>query len=120
MKPFNIDEALAGKPVTTTDGREVTQLIKFEISSNYKLTGVVDGELKKFTIYGKSYSECTKDLVMATEKKSIWVNVFEKHNGDMYLQHSFNSKESAQSMIPKSLIGAKSEYIKTIEITNEL
>ena len=114
MKPFNIDEALAGKPVTTTDGREVTQLIRFEISSNYKLTGVVDGELKKFTIYGKSYSECTKDLVMATEKKSIWVNVYE---GDiLVLGHSRNkSFDEAKLNIHEGFT-----YIKTIEITNEL
>lgn len=41
MKPFNLERALAGDAVITRDGREVTQLVKFDVESKYKLFGVV-------------------------------------------------------------------------------
>lgn len=66
-KPFNLEEALAGKAVVTADGREVTQLHKFVTNAAIDLAGVIDGVL------------CTTtdiDLRMKCETKTIegWVN----------------------------------------------
>ena len=46
MKPFNLSEALSGAPVVTRDGREVTQLVRFEELGpdyNNSLYGVING-----------------------------------------------------------------------------
>jgi len=45
MKPFNLEEALNGKTVITRDGRTVSQLHYFDISTFelYPIYGVIDG-----------------------------------------------------------------------------
>ena len=44
MKPFNLEAALRGEKVVTRDGREVTQLVKFNrVKPPVALWGVVDG-----------------------------------------------------------------------------
>jgi hypothetical protein len=47
MKPFSLEEALAGSPVCTRDGRTVTQLVKFDAVSScdtpYIRADIVDG-----------------------------------------------------------------------------
>jgi len=45
MKLFSLEEALAGSPVCTRDGRTVTQLVKFDAVSPRPLIGVVDGTI---------------------------------------------------------------------------
>ena len=53
MKPFNLQEALAGKPVVTRDGRKVEQLFYFDKAENeFKLRAVVDGSITAYTIMG--------------------------------------------------------------------
>ncbi len=119
MKEFNLEEALAGKPVQTRDGREVTQLTKFETGRAWCLIGILEGDFRSYDINGK-YSRDSihdKDLFMAPEKKSVWVNVYEsKDNTDefqVYTSRLHPTKESA-------LAHRKDyNYIKTIEITNE-
>lgn len=45
MKPFNLEAALRGEKVVTRDGREVTQLVKFNLVNHaVALWGVVDGD----------------------------------------------------------------------------
>lgn len=44
MRPFNLEAALRGEKVVTRDGREVTQLVKFEgVIPPLTLMGVVEG-----------------------------------------------------------------------------
>ena len=71
MKPFNLEEALAGKPVVTRNGRKVLQLIKFNMESEYCLFVNVEGIIEKYKIDG-SYGlydsfEYPEDLFMADE-----------------------------------------------------
>ena len=71
MKPFNLEQALAGKPVTTRDGRVVTQITK----NDYVLSAVVDknedeSQVHTFTIEGylvSSKEPSSKDLCMSGE-----------------------------------------------------
>lgn len=79
MKPFNLKEALAGKPVVTRSGLPVTQLINLE-TNKYPLVGVVSGyeEPQTFTLAGSfmhsGYDyESSCDLFMATTKKTGWI-----------------------------------------------
>lgn len=115
MKPFNLEEALAGKPVITRDGKEVKQLIQFDIKDWDCLYGVIDTDVHSWNINGKYFlnKETEYDLFMKTEKKSIWINVY--NNGkETWLGCSYDTKEGA-------LINSYGDacYIKTIEITNE-
>lgn len=69
MKPFNLEEALAGTPVITRDGIPVKQLTYFkDVKNHYPILGIVEGrlfswdELGKNRCYGSNY-----DLFIADE-----------------------------------------------------
>lgn len=121
MKPFNLQEAMAGKPVQTRDGREVTQLKFFEDVNINLIIGVVAKNIWTWNMEGQSDSlsgESNNDLFMALEKKSIWVNVYEVMDSlseefELSIGKIHGTKESAMSSKNKY-------YIKTIEITNEI
>jgi hypothetical protein len=80
MKKFDLEKALAGEAVVTRDGREVTQLTKFDCDGNYPLCAVVDGKIISFTIDGTYLSkrgECLYDLFMT--EPEMWMNVYWDH-----------------------------------------
>ena len=119
-RPFNLEEALNGAKVVTRDGREVRQLTKFEgvTTESHSLVGVLgmymcswadDGRFND--VFGEPQG---KDLFIAVEPQSIWVNVY-KINGHIGLGAIGYTKEEA---INKNYYTDK--YIKTIEITDEL
>lgn len=67
MKPFDLEKALSGAPVITRDGREVTQLTKFDITVGIALVGVLNGGVKRWYGDGRYVSDrdfCI-DLFMA-------------------------------------------------------
>lgn len=64
-KPFNLEKALAGEPVVTRDGREVTGICNSTFIHN-PLEGRIDGERDLWKIDGR-YFEAVKsqlDLFM--------------------------------------------------------
>jgi hypothetical protein len=82
MKPFNLQEALAGKPVVTRDGREVTDVTYFSTlrnSTSFKLRGVLEGYLRKFNDAGMYLTNKNLDLFMASTKKTGWVNIYREN-----------------------------------------
>ena len=100
-KPFNLEEALAGKPVVTRAGYKVTQLTKFNGVTKFSLVGVVeDGDHDeapqtwqpngKFMHNADTESGC--DLFMEAEEKppvleaevkppTFYVNVWKYEDG---------------------------------------
>lgn len=81
MKPFNLERALAGDKVVTRDGREVTQLTKFDCR-NEPLVGVLDGILETWLENGKFFGSgvyCDSDLFMAPKTVKRWVNFYDGH-----------------------------------------
>jgi hypothetical protein len=117
MKEFNLERALAGEPVITRDGRKVTQLTLLQVNNRYSLIGVVDGLLETFTdegVYDYERDFTDTDLFMVEQKKSVWVNVYEYENGQLWVGDYYNSLEEANKH--RTQMG---RYIKTIEITNE-
>lgn len=81
MKPFNLQEALAGKPVVTRDGRKVTELHYFATAlPSEQLVYVADGKLHYQFARGSYYplgSHASEwDLFMAEEPREIWLNVY--------------------------------------------
>ena len=101
MKPFNLEEALAGKPVVTRDGTPVTIIKEYtrpflterpvlaiihgdshDVHSIYPITGVFNAE-----------ENDPDDLFMATKTITRWFNVYP--DPDQNTINLFNSKEDA-------------------------
>jgi hypothetical protein len=121
MKKFDLERALAGEPVITRKGKKVTELHLFKGGKLIQpLFGTIEGEegyfcFEKDGMYNYSSTETSFDLFMAPEKKSIWVNLYEYDNGQLWVGCYYNSLEEASK--PGTHMG---RYIKTIEITNEV
>ena len=120
-RPFNLEEALNGAKVVTRDGREVRQLTKFEgvTTESYSLVGVLgrymcswadDGRFND--VFGEQQS---KDLFIAVEPQRKWVNLYKDVKGNFCMGQWCHSLEEAKNLIDPSL-----NFIKTIEITDEL
>jgi hypothetical protein len=118
-KPFNLEEALVGKPCITRGGKKVTEIVYMStMTGNNKVLAVSEGCARLYNEHGKlsSIIEVHElDLLMVWEKwkkKSIWVNVY-YFSDIIRLGSHYNSKEEALESIDSEF------YIKTIEITNE-
>jgi len=119
MRKFNLKEALEGKPVVTRNGELVTEIIQFaNISSPYCIAGVCNGAIYTWSIDGQidviSDLEQKKDLFMAEEKKTIWINVW-KHFKDGSISTTIHSRKDKCDMEIDELLSHT--LIKTIEIT---
>lgn len=114
MRPFDLEKALAGAKVVTRDGREVTQLTKFDTCRDWCLIGLLDGDFRSYDVNGKykRNEESDKDLFMAHEKQSIWVNVYSSEKGKLFCLTYYSKQEANKSQ-------SSANFIKTIEITNE-
>lgn len=82
MKPFNLEEAKAGKPVCTKDGRPV-RIIEFDMKDKeFPIVAIIPHGNKEgvetFTIQGSYYTqkEDQRDLMMASVEEEGWVNVY--------------------------------------------
>ena len=100
MEKFNLERALAGDPVITRDGQEVTQLVKLDgVKHNENVVGVFDGEIHFWTIEGKfdnRLKETPFDLFMKPKENAIWVNVYKDHNGKLFAGCSYDSEKEAK------------------------
>ena len=80
MKPFNLEAALAGEPVVTRDGRDVTNLVYFpDAGGVYKIAGVLDECVETFTEEGFFFNyeaQSAHDLFMKPKKRTVWVNLY--------------------------------------------
>lgn len=79
LKPFDLQQALAGKPVQTRDGRKVSNLIVYEGPTGAEyLIGVPDGNNAPMIWYvnGTVHTgEHRADLFMSPEPVTVYVNV---------------------------------------------
>ena len=94
MKPFNLEEAKAGKKVCTRKGREA-EIIKFDFNhmnkhvyKDYKLLVILkhkDGydEIYLYNEKGENILGDEYDLFMASEKKTGWANVMKGESGNI-------------------------------------
>ena len=75
-KPFNLQEALAGKPVVTRDGRKVKIGAYNHDADAYHVIGWIDGFPEDWTKDGHYFHderESDLNLFMAPETKDVWV-----------------------------------------------
>lgn len=89
LKSFNFEEAKAGKPVCTRDGRKA-RIICFDRVNSKPILALVDStDGKGEDIFGyfangkrtDNVFENSLDLIMLSEKRSGWVNVYK---GNLY------------------------------------
>lgn len=114
MKPFNLEAAKEGKPVCTRDGRKA-RIICFDRESSYHpiiaLVTDSDGQEKIWQYLNtgklKSWDDNHLDLMMASEKKKGWVNVYK---GGLLDTKSYNTKKEAFDK------ASPRDYIATVKI----
>jgi len=110
MKPFNLEEAKAGKPLVTRDGRSAKFIAHLPSAlSNWQVVAYVSnaGAVASYNEAGLCNGANTIDLFMASEKKTVWVNVYA--NG---FACSWESKERADRFKQR-------ERVSCIEVTYE-
>lgn len=111
LKPFDLEQAKAGKPVCTRDGRKA-RIICFDRDWDRHIVALVSDSLGESVHYYLSNGKFDfdkqndDDLMMLPEKKEGWVNV--------YKDSVYNTKEEA--------LAGRSEcrgYIDTIKLSWE-
>lgn len=123
MKPFNLEDAKAGKAVQTRNGQKIT-ILDFNVKrSHYPLCTKItygDGaeEILSHTEDGRfdlNKEEPTDtDLVMAPVTKTGFINIYENTEGKYAGENIFTDKAQA------SLVGLDSpSYVTTATVTWE-
>ena len=102
LKQFDLEDAKSGKPVCTRDGRKA-RIICFDRKGNSPIVALierVDGieNLQCFYNDGKCFNDATSDidLMMLTEKKEGWVNVY-KDGDNNYRSTLYTNEKVALS-----------------------
>ena len=92
MKPFNLEEALAGAPVVTKKGDLVTGIVKFNLKNDspYPVAGIHYNHVclwSKEGIFNVSTdTQHDMDLFMAEPQKFIWINLWQQlHENGNYI-----------------------------------
>ena len=100
MKPFNLEEAKAGKPVCTRDGRKA-RIICFDVKAKKPIAALITNDYTEEAHFyydnGRSdqYQEYRYDLMMLPEKKEGWVNVYKGIDGVTFSKYPYTSKDDA-------------------------
>jgi hypothetical protein len=118
MEKFNLERALAGEPVITREGKEVTQLTYFkEAREQYNLVGLMEGVVCTWNEKGTSIlgHETSSDLFMKPKENAIWVNVYKNSFGKILLGSNWETEEEAIRF--KDDDSLNEGYLKTIKIT---
>ena len=104
MKPFDMKKAAAGAKVCTRDGRAV-RIISFDRKDCYRpIVALIEvGDLEvpaEYLIDGRwSFDRITpKDLMLASEKKTAWVNVYRDYLGHNLFSLAYKDRESAEKI----------------------
>ncbi len=81
MKPFNLEEAKAGKPVCSRDGKPA-RIICFDRKSSFPIVANIEDHGIEITqAYGVKgnvlpQGESSWDLMMVSKKKQGWINLY--------------------------------------------
>lgn len=125
MKPFNLTDALAGKPVITRDGRAVTKLTNFQ-TTEFPLIGVVEGgeTASFFRLDGKFFNneaDSAFDLFMKTTTRTLYVNLWKNEDHGFPFFHSsvHHSLEQANAESTISHKGYKKTLVERFTYTFE-
>ena len=120
MKPFNLEQALAGAPVVTRNGLPIVELKYLQTTGNLAVVRKDDGMLISYFIpcSGKlsNTTDYATDLFMAPAKKEGWINIYTGNStthGHTVDYTVFETKDLAQQAAGNRCIVT---YIATIKI----
>ena len=122
MKPFNLEQAKAGAPVCTRDGRPV-RIVCYDLKGykNYPILALIEDTVGaestiSYALNGHQSldSKTGLDLMMASVKREGWVNLYTCHSGatatDQY--DLYHSEKEARSQVLKD----NGVYVATVKI----
>ena len=122
MKPFNLEQAKAGAPVCTRDGRPVRIVCyDFKGHKNYSILALVESPVGvestvSYALNGHQYldSETDIDLMMASVKRVGWINLYAYPGGVTGTDQCalYHSEKEARSYILKD----NGVYVATVKI----
>ncbi len=102
-KPFDLEEALAGKPVVTRSGQKVTEIVSFKTEGlTYPIRAIIGNGCLGFTkegMFDTGGSVSDMDLFMKVETKTVWFNVYLRPDGTVYTQFRYDTEKEAKSMV---------------------
>ena len=114
LKPFSLEAAKTGKPVCTRDGRKA-RIICFDAEGEHPIIALVTDGVQEFpynyTKEGYYYTEDAEtmaDLMMLSEKKEGWVNVYKD---GLLGTRAYNTKKEAFDN------ASPSDYVDTAKIS---
>lgn len=115
MKPFDIELAKQGKPVCTRDGREA-RIICFDKRGCYPVIALVQEEGMETCHFYSQEGKCADcgnkyDLMMASEKKEMWINIYKETIRPVPGAGLYDTKEEA-----KDSIRNVNSYIATVKV----
>lgn len=114
LKKFDLEEAKAGKPVCTRDGRKA-RIISFDLNNkNFPIVAIINCDTEENAYQYDIDGICDEhdnnlNLMMFPEKKEGWVNLCKNNYGDTLAVGVFPNREEAVSNCPPS-------YLCTIKI----
>lgn len=122
MKPFNLEQAKAGAPVCTRDGRPV-RIVCYDLKGhkNYPILTLVESPVGvESTVsyalngYHSLDSDTGIDLMMASVKREGWVNLYTYPGGVTATDQCtlYQSEKKARSQILKG----NGVYLATVKI----
>lgn len=121
MKEFDLEAAKAGKAVCTRNGRPA-RIICWDKKSNdgqFPIVALIEDEdnieePQTYKVHGLFFGEGVEhglDLMMVSEKKEGWVNVYREKDGSLGCSMIRSSKEEAVSHIIHKRI-----YVDTVKV----
>lgn len=86
MKPFDIELAKQGKPVCLRNGRKA-RIVCFDAKNgDYPIIALVEDGANEVALYynvkGRTSFLSDHDLMMASKKKTGWINIYPKMNSE--------------------------------------
>lgn len=113
FKPFDLEQAKAGKPVCTRNGQKA-RIICFDVKSeNYPILALIEDENSireipaTYTNEGRFHHDNsihTLDLVMLSEKREGWINIYSCVDGNVTCSNPYETKEEAMKNSALSVI----------------
>lgn len=117
MKPFDIELAKQGKPVCLRSERKA-RIICFDVkNSDYPIIALVeDGEYEVAMYFNERGGTCAHpsgyDLMMASEKKTGWINIYPQIN----ITHIAETSEGVYPTEAVAKLYAQADCIATVPI----
>lgn len=105
MKPFNLEQAKAGRPLVTRDGRSARFIAHVpEAAPLYRVLCLVAKEASVFTFTetGKAFpdTDTSHDLFMVSSKRTWWIAVWPQGVGSFRLaSYFYESEEMARTSL---------------------